>query len=94
MYLWPFTNLIFTDDTASTDQHHAIYRRIQKKCGGGGVTPPHPPPIATPLRARFGLVRAYEDNYNITHFASLLCFSQRGCACSVHFQAVMAFSYR
>ena len=26
MYLWPFTNLIFTDDTASTDQHHAIYR--------------------------------------------------------------------
>ena len=46
MYLWPFTNLIFTDDTASTDQHHAIYRRTQKK--EGGVTPPHPP-IATPL---------------------------------------------
>ena len=44
MYLWPFTNLIFTDDTASTDQHDAIYRRIQKKWGGGGVTPPHTPP--------------------------------------------------
>ena len=45
MYLWPFTNLIFTDDTASTDQHHAIYRRTQKKWGCN--TPP--PPIATPL---------------------------------------------
>ena len=41
-FLWSFTNLIFTDDTASTDQHHAIYRRTQKKWGGG-VTPPTPP---------------------------------------------------
>ena len=48
MYLCPFTNLIFTNDTASTDQHHAIYRRTQKKCGGG-VIHPHTPPIATPL---------------------------------------------
>ena len=45
MYLWPFTNLIFTDDTASTDQHHAIYRRTQKKCGGG-VIHPHTPPYS------------------------------------------------
>ena len=41
MYLWPFTNLIFTNDTASTAQHHAINRRTQKKWGG--VTPPTPP---------------------------------------------------
>ena len=41
MYLWPFTNLVFTDDTASTDQHHAIYQRTQKKWGGG--TPPTTP---------------------------------------------------
>ena len=56
MYLWPFTNLIFTDDTASTDQHHAIYRWIQKKWGGGCNTP-HTPPIATPL----SIILKYKD---------------------------------
>ena len=36
MYLWPFTNLIFTDDTASTDQHHAIRAVARTLIGGGG----------------------------------------------------------
>ena len=50
MYLWPFTNLIFTDDTAST--------------ATPPPTPP-PPPIATPLhfkpRIRTGFCLAWDE---------------------------------
>ena len=38
MYLWPFTNLIFTDDTASTATSRYLPTDTEKV---GGVTP-HP----------------------------------------------------